>query len=178
MGPYDILCGRQADAWNNEGNVKFRTIISEHVQKYMNATSNVGKTSIIKSIIHLVTKKLGGRFLKEYHQHTSGGYRELNRREVHNKVGHALRDLAKQINQRRQYSNNDDDDYDCEGKGNENELQEEETPQTTTTPTTATTTTTTNPNPFQERSTSSSSIGSSIDNNLCWGKKFFPLVGQ
>ena len=105
LGPYDVLCGREAQAWNNEGNVRFRSIISDNVQRYMNASTTSAKTAVIKSVIHQVVQGgtdghgRHGRFIK---QGSDGSYlRELTKRETHQKVGHAIRDLVKQLQQRR-----------------------------------------------------------------------------
>ena len=99
LGPYDVLCGREAQAWNNEGNQRFRLIISDNVQRYMDAPTTPAKTAVIKSVVRQVQGEKGqGRFIK---QGRDGSFvRELTKRETHHKVGHAIRDLVKQLQRR------------------------------------------------------------------------------
>ena len=109
VGPNDVLCGRHKDAWNNEGNKRFRKVVGEYVRSYMASSDKQAKTVIVKSIMHIVTKKNGGKFLKQ--QSTDGTLQELTRKETHNKIGHAIRDQVKQIiNKQREEEEDLEDD--------------------------------------------------------------------
>ena len=50
VGPNDVLCGRHKDAWNNEGNKRFRKVVGEYVRSYMTSSDKQAKTVIVKSI--------------------------------------------------------------------------------------------------------------------------------
>ena len=89
LGPYDILCGRHKDAFNNVGNRRFRVTVSLWFSRYTSASSRLQKSFIIQSI-HDTTRQAGGRFLKR----RGRVYQELNQKQVHEKIGHALRDMA------------------------------------------------------------------------------------
>ena len=99
LGEYDVLAGRGRIAWNNEGNKTFREIVSRNVNRYNAAPTIKDKTAIIGSIVNYMLHDLGARFVKESED---GSYYEiLDKKEAHNKVGHAIRDLSKKI-QRKQ----------------------------------------------------------------------------
>lgn len=68
-------------------------MISGNVQRYIEARTCHEKTNVIMSVVKYMRQELGARFYKE----TPGGksYRLLDKRETHEKVGHALRDMAK-----------------------------------------------------------------------------------
>jgi hypothetical protein len=87
--PYDVLCGRCKDAFNNIGNRRFRVTVSLWLSRYVNAPTRQDKSLIINAIRELV-RETGGRFLK----HRNGGFGELSDKEIREKVGHALRDMV------------------------------------------------------------------------------------
>ena len=89
LGPYDVLTGRGKKAWNNPGNEYFRVIINNNVQLYQKASTFKAKSTLIVNVIKQMQTGLGARFVKEG---TNGQYEILNRKETHNKVGHAFRD--------------------------------------------------------------------------------------
>ena len=89
LGPYDILCGRGRQSWNNIGNRRFRVIVNLNLKRYLDAPRRKDKSSVIQSIITMIQQEMGGRFLKE----KGNKLIELGKRETHEKVGHALRDL-------------------------------------------------------------------------------------
>ena len=99
VGPYDVLCGREANSWNNEGNQRFRAIISQSVPRYNAARTTSEKTAVVKSVVRELQGENGkGRFLKQSRNGRS--LRELSKRETHQKVGKSIRDLVKQLAQR------------------------------------------------------------------------------
>ena len=89
LGPYDILCGRGRRSWNNVGNRRFRVIVNLNLKRYSDAPRRQDKSAVIQSIITMIQQDMGGRFLKP----KNGELIELGKRETHEKVGHALRDL-------------------------------------------------------------------------------------
>jgi hypothetical protein len=98
LAPYDILCGRSKQAFNNVGNRRFRVTISLYLDRYLEVTSKKGKGDLIVSIVrYLRGECVGARFLKK--AKGSNRYIELREREAREKVGHALRDLAVSIHQ-------------------------------------------------------------------------------
>ena len=89
LGLYDVVCGSHKAAFNNIGNRRFRVTISLFRGLYMNAPTRKDKSTVIKNAAALVRSN-GGRFL----QRTRGDWVELNDRQSHEKVGHALRNSA------------------------------------------------------------------------------------
>jgi hypothetical protein len=90
IGLNDVLCGRDKNAFNNIGNRRFRIIVSLSLNSYVNeAKTRKEKSRVIRNIIES-TKACGGRFL----QYRDGVLEELSERETHDKVGHAIRDMA------------------------------------------------------------------------------------
>lgn len=89
VGLYDVLCGRDKTAFQNVGNRRFRVTVSLHLERYMGANSRKDKSIIIKSVAALV-RSTGGRFL----QRKGDTLIQLNEKQTHEKVGHALRDMA------------------------------------------------------------------------------------
>ena len=89
----DILCGRSSTAFNNVGNRRFRATITANIQRYLRAPSRQEKGIVIHSVVNHIQNEIGARFLKR----VKYGYVELTERKQREKVGHALRDLAVQM---------------------------------------------------------------------------------
>jgi len=89
LGPYDVVCGRHKAAFNNIGNRRFRVTVSLQLARYMAAPTRKDKSILIKSAAALVRSN-GGRFL----QRKNNAWVELDEKAAHDKVGHALRDMA------------------------------------------------------------------------------------
>jgi hypothetical protein len=89
LGLYDVICGRHKEAFNNIGNRRFRVTISLAQDRYTGATTRKEKSVVIKSLADLVRAN-GGRFLQRQHD----AWVELSEKQAHEKVGHALRDMA------------------------------------------------------------------------------------
>lgn len=88
LGLYDVICGRHKAAFNNIGNRRFRISVSLALEQYKKG-SREEKSLVIRRVADLV-RSAGGRFL-----HIIGGaWVELNEKQAHDKVGHALRDMA------------------------------------------------------------------------------------
>ena len=87
----DILCNRGKEAFNHEGNRKFRISIATHLQDYTKATDRPGRAKIIVVIISQLLQS-GARFLKL--QSKNGPWYELGLRDAQGKVAHTLRDAC------------------------------------------------------------------------------------
>ena len=123
LGPYDVISGRTAKTFNNIGNKRFRVLMNMNLKRYVAEKSKTDKTEFIAALSKELTHEVGMRFLKEVQQkgmettnkktkgpnsrrfnkkktgdttqsHAVVQYVELNKKEIHSKVGHALRDLA------------------------------------------------------------------------------------
>ena len=91
LGPYDIICGRNKLAFNNIGNRRFRVTIQLLMDRYMAATTRNETSKVIVHVADLVREN-GGRFLRLSSDGKS--WIELDKKQAHEKVGHALRDAA------------------------------------------------------------------------------------
>ena len=97
LGPCDILCGRTSTAFNNVGNRRFRTVINQHMNKYRTAPSRHQRSMVILEVTQILQNDLGARFLKRGKiMNGKPTYIEMDEKQVRDKVGHALRDLAAQ----------------------------------------------------------------------------------
>ena len=91
--PYDILCGRNRNSFNNIGNRRFRITINMNVEKYNALRSRHERSKFIASLAHTMRYEVGFRFLKKKSGKTSETI-DLSDDEVRAKIGHALRDLS------------------------------------------------------------------------------------
>ena len=91
LGPYDIMCGRHKEAFNNIGNRRFRITVSMFLQRYHSAHSRLGKSQVIHEIMGIV-HATGGRFVK-YNDKTKS-WKALDKKACYEKTGHALRDMS------------------------------------------------------------------------------------
>lgn len=89
LGFYDVICGRHKAAFDNIGNRRFRVLVALAHEKYSNASTRAHKSIVIKDIVDSVHNG-GGRFL----QRLGCNWVELDDKQTHDKVGHALRDMA------------------------------------------------------------------------------------
>jgi hypothetical protein len=108
LGFYDVICGRHKAAFDNIGNRRFRVLVALAHEKYANAPSRAHKSMVIKEIVDSVHG--GGRFL----QRLGCNWVELDEKQTHDKVGHALRDMAvaskAKYNNRKRKNSIDDSD--------------------------------------------------------------------
>jgi hypothetical protein len=93
LGPYDVICGRHKDAWNNVGNRRFRIIVALSVVKYIHAPTRAHKSTVIRDIVDTIHSS-GGRFLQQYKCRNASTWEELDEKQMYDKVGHALRDMS------------------------------------------------------------------------------------
>jgi hypothetical protein len=93
--PYDILCGRNRNAFNNIGNRRFRITVSMNVEQYDSLRSRHERSKFIASLAQTMKHEAGFRFLKR----KKGEQIELADEEIRAKIGHALRDLSTALRQ-------------------------------------------------------------------------------
>jgi hypothetical protein len=106
LGPYDVICGRHKAAFNNIGNRRFRFTVSLALELYLRAPTRKAKSLVIARLADLVHAN-GGHFFELQKQGNNSSKRasdndngtilqwvELSRKKSHQKVGHALRDMA------------------------------------------------------------------------------------
>ena len=117
LGPYDVICGRNKMAFNNIGNRRFRFTIALALPRFLTAKSRKDKSIVIESIKKLVHQN-GGRFLltlnddeENTERDTNGNIdlntsivnaTELDAKQSHLKVGHALRDAERKLTKAQQ----------------------------------------------------------------------------
>jgi hypothetical protein len=90
---FDVLCGRDKNAFNNPGNRRFRRLVSDALERYLKASTRKEKSMVIRSVVETVRRQ-GGRFLQV--DRSTKRYIELDDKQSHEKTGHALRDMALQ----------------------------------------------------------------------------------
>jgi hypothetical protein len=95
IGLFDVLCGRDRNAFNNVGNRRFRVSVSLALDGYLKASTRKEKSIVIRNVVEVVRRN-GGRFLQESVNRVDGTkrYIELDDKRSHEKTGHALRDMA------------------------------------------------------------------------------------
>ena len=96
LGPYDILCGRCKEAYNNIGNRRLRVTVNLNLQKYLDAPSRAAKGDVVKHVVRVLTEEVGARFFKQQ----GDCYVTIDKKGIREKVAHAMRDMcAKHQNQ-------------------------------------------------------------------------------
>ena len=98
--PYDVICGRHKESFNNIGNRRFRITISLHLNRYRAALTKTEKTSFFQCIVEVVQNN-GGRFLKW----NGLQWMEISNKEKIAKVGHAVRNIVRCKNSRKKMPN-------------------------------------------------------------------------
>jgi hypothetical protein len=86
---FDCICGRGKQSFNHIGNVRFRLIVSLHIERYIIALSRLDKSLVVASIVDLI-RASNGRFIKM--DSKAKTWVELSDHVTREKVGHALRD--------------------------------------------------------------------------------------
>jgi hypothetical protein len=106
LGVYDVICGRHKAAFNNIGNRRFRCTIALALPRFLQSKSRKDKSIVIESIRQLVHQN-GGKFLiaqstnatpmdeASTNDSTNIIWEELDPKQSHLKVGHALRDAER-----------------------------------------------------------------------------------
>lgn len=95
IGPFDVLCGRDKQSFNNIGNRRFRILISLNLPRYLECNSRCERSAMILSLTReLCQSATGLRFFKRVQ--TQSELILLDFKQSRDKVGHALRDAASQ----------------------------------------------------------------------------------
>lgn len=82
----DVLCGRQSLALRHVGNRSYLKVIHSYALQYQSSKHKSEKARITSKVIRDIHRR-GGRFMKQ----TDLGWVKLDRRNVYDKVQHALR---------------------------------------------------------------------------------------
>jgi len=101
LGPFDVLCGRDKESYNNIGNRRFRIMININLSKYMKCKSKADRSQMILAFTcELQQSSANFRFLKRVKEHVNSNSCSklvvLNRKQSREKIAHALRDAASQ----------------------------------------------------------------------------------
>lgn len=88
IGPYDIICGRSSDAYNNIGNRRFRITVRMYQKRYQDLDGRGQRKDFINDLTKIIRNDIGFRFLKE----KDGEYFDIGDVEARKKIGHALLD--------------------------------------------------------------------------------------
>jgi hypothetical protein len=84
----DVCCGRGKRNWNHVGNISFRKLIQDNVERYVDAPTKNEKTAVVISLVDEIRAN-GGHFLK---QNVAGSWFDIGDHQAREKVGHSLRD--------------------------------------------------------------------------------------
>jgi hypothetical protein len=85
---YTILCGRGKQNTGSVGNRRLRIFIIMYLEKYTNATSKVGKSVIVTTIMDIINQA-NGKFVRNI----DGTWWEIGEAAAREKVGAMFRDL-------------------------------------------------------------------------------------
>lgn len=88
VGPNDVVCGRGKGSYNRTGNKKFRAMVQEHVEEYVQAKTKLDKSMVLSAIVEKVHEQWNGRFIKQ----RKGVWEEIGDEQAREKAGHAIRE--------------------------------------------------------------------------------------
>uniref|UniRef100_A0A7S1Y8K8 DUF6824 domain-containing protein n=1 Tax=Grammatophora oceanica TaxID=210454 RepID=A0A7S1Y8K8_9STRA len=88
--PTDILSGRGKATYTHPGNKRYLQAINSAIEEYVQETTKVGKTAIVRGIVQQMGKEKR-RFLQR--DSATDNWFELGRKAILDKVGHSLRDM-------------------------------------------------------------------------------------
>ena len=98
----DVVCSRGKRFFRHPGNQRFRQIIHESIQEYIDAETRMDKSIVIDSIIDSVRAQDDSRsvrFMK--HQSRTNTWKELPLEQIRDKVSHALRDAVNGLDRKK-----------------------------------------------------------------------------
>lgn len=93
----DIVCGRGRSYAKHIGNMSFKGAIRANAERYMNAQRRIDKILVVDSVVDDLLEN-GCRFVKR--DCTTKRWHQMGQAYVHEKTGHALRDLLKEQERR------------------------------------------------------------------------------
>jgi len=102
VGPFDVLCGRDKESYNNIGNRRFRIMININLPKYMKCKTRPDRSKMILRLTNELREPCGKfRFLKRTKMTDDNGTDcstlvVFDRHQSREKIAHALRDAAAQ----------------------------------------------------------------------------------
>ena len=101
LGPFDVLCGRDKESYNNIGNRRFRIMINMNLQKYMECETRTERSRMILQLTYELDQFCGQfRFFKRVKggdgNISSSTLVQLDYKQSREKIAHALRDAASQ----------------------------------------------------------------------------------
>eukprot|EP00527_Entomoneis_sp_CCMP2396_P005562 CAMPEP_0198145554 /NCGR_PEP_ID=MMETSP1443-20131203/24304_1 /TAXON_ID=186043 /ORGANISM="Entomoneis sp., Strain CCMP2396" /LENGTH=218 /DNA_ID=CAMNT_0043809241 /DNA_START=202 /DNA_END=858 /DNA_ORIENTATION=- len=90
--PYDIVCGRGRGNYNCDGNILFRSYVSQYTEEYLKSESKASKTLVLIQVLEQVKRESNGRcrFVKQRQE--DGLWCELGEVAAREKAGHAMRE--------------------------------------------------------------------------------------
>lgn len=88
--PQDVVCGSARDTANHPGNGRYKVLIEMRMQRYLEASSRVAKTKIVKEIVDAV-RESGGCFVRR----TAGVWFDIGNQRAKTKTGAAIRGCVK-----------------------------------------------------------------------------------
>lgn len=98
----DVVCSRGKRYFRHPGNQRFRQIIHESVQEYIDAETRMDKSIVIDSIIDSVRAQDDSRLVRFMkHQNRSNTWTELPLEQIRDKVSHALRDAVNGLDRKK-----------------------------------------------------------------------------
>ncbi len=98
----DVVCSRGKRYFRHPGNQRFRQIIQESVQEYIDAETRMDKSIVIDSIIESVRAQDNSRLVRFMkHQSRSNSWTELPLEQIRDKVSHALRDAVNGLDRKK-----------------------------------------------------------------------------
>ena len=89
---HDVVCGRGRGYYNCAGNVRFRTVVKQHVDLYTQQTTKPQKTAVLELIAKQVQQNNGNGESKFVKQLPNGTWCELGDVATREKVGNAMRE--------------------------------------------------------------------------------------
>jgi hypothetical protein len=90
---FDVLLGKEKAIFNHSGNISFRQLINQNLDKYIEAPTKSSKSKLIRQV-HADMQKSGFRFLRR--NEATGVWLEIEKHEAREKVSHALRDRVRE----------------------------------------------------------------------------------
>merc|ERR1719469_1766371 len=94
-GPKDVVCCRGRGVCKYEGNINFRSVVGQNLEKYSSTKSKTTKSYIIMSIVDRIRKEsLSGGFVKR--NKDDGKWYEIGDHLAREKVSQCLRDSLSQ----------------------------------------------------------------------------------
>jgi hypothetical protein len=92
LGKTDVVCGKGNAYCNLPGNILYTKIIRQNLQSYVNTKKRKERSLIIEEVLGEIFSQ-GCRFVKK--DRRTNKWFELSRKQAHQKVGHALRDMPR-----------------------------------------------------------------------------------